>query len=68
MTNKAELEALRAEIRKGLESGPAEDFDVGDIIAEAKRRKAGHSHANRQTRGVGRPDENIPSPQRYPRA
>ncbi len=42
---KAKLDALRAEIRKGLESGPAEDFDVEDILAEAKRRKSARSHA-----------------------
>ncbi len=42
---KAKLDALRAEIRKGLESGPAEDFDVEDILAEAKRRKSARSDA-----------------------
>jgi antitoxin ParD1/3/4 len=37
---KAKLEALRSEIQKGLDSGPAEGFDVEDIITEAKRRRA----------------------------
>jgi antitoxin ParD1/3/4 len=32
----AKLEALRAEIRKGLDSGPAEEFDVGELIARVK--------------------------------
>ena len=42
---KAKLEALRGEIRQGLDSGPAEDFDIEDIITEAKRRKAAGSNA-----------------------
>ena len=33
----AKLEALRAEIQKGLESGPAEYADIGDMFARIKR-------------------------------
>jgi antitoxin ParD1/3/4 len=33
---KAKLEALRAEIQKGLDSGPAEEVDIGDMIARVK--------------------------------
>ncbi|MDP4023873.1 type II toxin-antitoxin system ParD family antitoxin [Methylobacterium sp. NEAU 140] len=36
----AKLEALRQDIREGLESGPPEPFDMAEIIAEAKRRRA----------------------------
>ena len=32
----AKLEALRAEIQKGLDSGPAEEVDIGDMIARVK--------------------------------
>jgi antitoxin ParD1/3/4 len=42
---KVKLEALRSEIQKGLDSGPVEDFDVEDIIAEAQRRKTAGSNA-----------------------
>lgn len=34
------LAALREAIREGLESGPAEPWDIEEIIAEAKQRKA----------------------------
>ena len=37
---RAKLEALRTAIQEGLDSGPAEAWDVEDLIAEAKRRKA----------------------------
>ncbi|CCD85836.1 conserved protein of unknown function; Putative addiction module antidote protein, CopG/Arc/MetJ family [Bradyrhizobium sp. ORS 285] len=37
---KAKLEALRSAIKDGLDSGPAESWDVEDLIAEGKRRKA----------------------------
>ena len=33
---KAKLEALRAEIQKGLDSGPAEEVDIGEMIARIK--------------------------------
>jgi antitoxin ParD1/3/4 len=33
---KAKLEALRAEIQQGLDSGPAEEVDVGEMIARIK--------------------------------
>lgn len=39
---KAKLEALRTAIQEGLDSGPAEAWDVEDLIAEAKRRKSAH--------------------------
>ena len=42
---KARLEALRGEIQKGLDSGPAETLDMEDLITEAKRRKAAGTHA-----------------------
>jgi antitoxin ParD1/3/4 len=35
-----QLNWLRAEIQKGLDSGPSEPWDIEEIIAEAKRRKA----------------------------
>jgi antitoxin ParD1/3/4 len=34
------LEALRAEIARGLASGPAETWEVEELLAEAKRRQA----------------------------
>jgi antitoxin ParD1/3/4 len=40
---KAKLEALRTAIQEGLDSGPAANWDVEDLIAEAKRRKAAHA-------------------------
>lgn len=36
----AKLEALRRDIRAGLESGPAEPHDMADIKAEARARRA----------------------------
>ena len=33
---KAKLEALRAEIQKGIDSGPAEEVDIGEMIARIK--------------------------------
>lgn len=36
---KVKLEALRAEIARGLASGPTQDWDVEELIAEAKRRQ-----------------------------
>ncbi|MDB5582156.1 MAG: CopG family transcriptional regulator [Bradyrhizobium sp.] len=35
---KAKLETLRAEIQKGLDSGPAEEVDIGDMIKAVKAR------------------------------
>ena len=35
---KAKLEALRAEIQKGIDSGPAEEFDPQEFIASVKAR------------------------------
>jgi antitoxin ParD1/3/4 len=34
--HQAKLEALRAEIQKGLDSGPAEEADIGEMIARIK--------------------------------
>ena len=36
----AALEALRTDIRLGLESGPPEPHDMAEVLAEAKRRRA----------------------------
>lgn len=36
----ARLEHLRSEIRKGLESGPGEAWNAGDVKHEARARKA----------------------------
>ena len=33
---KAKLEALRAEIQKGFDSGPAEEVDISDMFARIK--------------------------------
>jgi antitoxin ParD1/3/4 len=41
---KAKLDALRADIQEGIDSGPSEAWDVEEILAEAKRRKAAASH------------------------
>ncbi|WP_315833775.1 type II toxin-antitoxin system ParD family antitoxin [Bradyrhizobium prioriisuperbiae] len=41
----AKLDALRAEIQKGLDSGTAEPLDIEEVITEAKRRKATGTHA-----------------------
>jgi antitoxin ParD1/3/4 len=35
---KAKLEALRAEIQKGFDSGPAEDVDIKEMIKAVKER------------------------------
>jgi antitoxin ParD1/3/4 len=35
---RAKLEALRAEIQKGFDSGPAEEIDVGEMIEVVKAR------------------------------
>jgi antitoxin ParD1/3/4 len=35
---RAKLEALRAEIQKGFDSGPAEEIDVGEMIEAVKAR------------------------------
>jgi len=35
---KAKLEALRAEIQKGFDSGPAEEIDVDEMIEAVKAR------------------------------
>ena len=40
MTSSDALEALRALIEEGLESGPPEPLDMDEIKAEARRRKA----------------------------
>ncbi|MGX7743016.1 type II toxin-antitoxin system ParD family antitoxin [Rhodopseudomonas parapalustris] len=34
----AKLEALRTEIQKGLDSGPAEEFDPAELAEDVKRR------------------------------
>ena len=33
---KAKLEALRAEIQKGIDSGPADEEDIGEMMARIK--------------------------------
>jgi antitoxin ParD1/3/4 len=33
---RAKLAALRAEIQKGFDSGPAEEVDIGDMMARIK--------------------------------
>jgi len=35
---RAKLEALRAEIQKGFDSGPAEEVDIGEMIKSIKER------------------------------
>ncbi|MGL3214040.1 type II toxin-antitoxin system ParD family antitoxin [Bradyrhizobium sp. BR 1433] len=35
---KAKLEALRAAIQEGLESGPAEPFEPGELVEQTKAR------------------------------
>jgi antitoxin ParD1/3/4 len=46
---KAKLEALRAEIQKGFDSGPAEEAQVDDLInavkARGRQRLAARKHA-----------------------
>ena len=46
---KARLEALRAEIQKGFDSGPAEEAEVDDLIkavkARGRQRLAARKHA-----------------------
>lgn len=39
------LEALRAAIQEGIESGPAEPFDFDDFIAEMKESQKGRDAA-----------------------
>ncbi len=38
LLRQAKLEALRAEIRKGLDSGPAEESDIAETIDNVKAR------------------------------
>jgi antitoxin ParD1/3/4 len=40
----AKLDALRADIQEGIDSGPSEAWDVEEILTEAQRRKAAASH------------------------
>jgi antitoxin ParD1/3/4 len=48
----AKLEALRAEIQKGLDSGPAEEVDISDMFAriktEGRKRLAAEKLAKRK--------------------
>jgi antitoxin ParD1/3/4 len=49
---KAKLEALRAEIQKGFDSGPAEEVDISDMFAriktEGRKRLAAEKLAKRK--------------------
>lgn len=38
--NQAKLEALRKDVDAGLESGPAQELDMGELKVEGRRRKA----------------------------
>jgi antitoxin ParD1/3/4 len=42
---KARLAALRAAVQEGLDSGPAEPWDVEEVIAEGQRRRSARAHA-----------------------
>lgn len=42
-TRAAKLDALRRDIREGLESGPAEPHQMADVLAEARLRRASGS-------------------------
>jgi antitoxin ParD1/3/4 len=46
---KAKLEALRAEIQKGIDSGPAEEVDIAEMIKSTKAR--GRQRLAAQKRG-----------------
>jgi len=46
---KAKLEALRAEIQKGFDSGPAEEVDIAEMIKSIKAR--GRQRLAAQKRG-----------------
>lgn len=46
---KAKLEALRAEIQKGIDSGPAEEADIGEWMKSIKAR--GRQRLAAQKRG-----------------
>ncbi|WOH80328.1 type II toxin-antitoxin system ParD family antitoxin [Bradyrhizobium sp. BEA-2-5] len=46
---KAKLEALRAAIQEGLESGPAEPFEPGELVEQIKAR--GHERLKAGKRG-----------------
>ncbi len=46
---KAKLEALRAEIQKGFDSGPAEEIDPDELIRDIKTR--GRQRLAARTRG-----------------
>jgi antitoxin ParD1/3/4 len=41
----AKMDALRKAIQMGLDSGPAEDFDIDDIKQRGRQRLAAKSHA-----------------------
>lgn len=41
----AKMDALRRAIQTGLDSGPAEDFDIDDIKQRGRQRLAARSHA-----------------------
>ncbi|MCE9523586.1 MAG: type II toxin-antitoxin system ParD family antitoxin [Alphaproteobacteria bacterium] len=38
-TRESKLQALRRDIQKGLDSGPARELDIEEIIATARRRR-----------------------------
>ncbi|WP_315806361.1 MULTISPECIES: type II toxin-antitoxin system ParD family antitoxin [unclassified Bradyrhizobium] len=46
----AKLEALRAEIQKGIDSGPAEEFEPEDLIERVKERGRQHLDARKHGR------------------
>lgn len=41
----AKMDALRRAIQTGLDSGPADDFDIDDIRQRGRKRLAATSHA-----------------------
>jgi antitoxin ParD1/3/4 len=41
----AKMDALRAAIQMGLNSGPADDFDIDDVKLRGRQRLAASSHA-----------------------
>jgi antitoxin ParD1/3/4 len=45
------LEALRAEIQKGLDSGPAEKVDIRDMVGRIKREGRERLAAKKRTNG-----------------
>ncbi|MCJ2057832.1 hypothetical protein MKL09_14860 [Methylobacterium sp. J-048] len=58
----AKLNALRRDIREGMESGPSAPLDIEALKAEGRRRLAAAGIVRRPPPGVDRPAPGAPAP------